>query len=200
MPALNSEYPNRPRLAPWVSYVCMVFGVANIISVTASLWSSTLDMTLAIGGFLVGGAWFAFGLYGGLPLVNTVHEWHRSANPHEVTDIQRRGLLVMRGRRWATWATVPGFLLLGSLLVPLLIRSGQPELVVLIIGVPLAIVNARYLLSRCPRCGYGFFARSTHRAAMLARTRTCRHCGLGLYAYKERPGAATRQDVAPNGQ
>jgi len=181
----------------------MAFGIANIIGVIASLWSSTRDMSLAIGGFLIGGTWFAFGFYGGLPLVNTVHEWHRSANPHEVTDTQRKGLLVMRVRRWAAWAawaTVPGFFLLGFLLAPVLIRLGQPGLVVLIIGIPLAIINSRYLLSRCPRCGYGFFARSTHRGAMLALTRTCKHCGLGLYAYKERLGAATRQDVAPNSQ
>jgi hypothetical protein len=178
----------------------MVFGVANIIGGIASLWSSTWDMFPAIAGFLVGSAWFAFGFYGGLPLVNTVHEWRQSANPHEVTDMERKGLLVMRGRRWAAWATVPGFFLLGFLLVPVLIRLGQPGLVVLILGVPVAIINYRYLLSRCPRCGYGFFARSTHRAAMLALTRTCRHCGLGLYAYKERPGATTRQDVAPNNQ
>lgn len=178
----------------------MVFGVANIIGVIASLSSSSLDIFLGIGAFLIGGAWFAFGLYGGLPLVNTVHEWHPAANPHEVTDMQRKGLLVMRGRRWAAWATLPGFLLLGSLLVPVLIPAGQPGLLLLIIGVPLAIINARYILSRCPRCGYGFFARSTHRAAMLVPTRTCRYCRLGLYAYKERPGAAARQDVAPNGQ
>lgn len=139
---------------------------------------------------MVGGAWLAFGLYGGLPLINTVDEWHPPANPYEVTDMQRKGLLVMRRRRWAAWAIVPGFFVLAPLLVPVLIRAGQPGLVVLILGLPIAIINARYLLSRCPRCGYGFFTGSTHRASMLAVARpfrltgSCRHCGLGLYAYK----------------
>jgi hypothetical protein len=165
----------------------MAFGIANIIGAIASMWSSTSDLSFAIAGVFIGVAWFAFGLYGGLPLVNTVREWQQSANPCEVTDLQRKGLLVMRRRRWAMWVTVPGFLLFASLLVPVLIRAGQPGFVVLILGIPLAIINVRYLLSRCPRCGYGFFARSTHRAAMLALTRNCRHCGLGLYAYEEPP-------------
>jgi hypothetical protein len=163
----------------------MVFGLANIIGGIASVWSLTLDMSVGVGGFLIGGAWFAFGLYGGLPLVNTVREWHPPANPEEVSDMQCKGLLVMKRRRWAMWATVPGLFALAPLLSPVLIL--HPGLAVLLLGAPLVIINSRYLLSRCPRCGYGFFARSTHRAATLALTSACRHCSLGLYAYKERP-------------
>ena len=57
------------------------------------------------------------------------------------------------------------------------------------LGVPIIAVQFVYWLSRCPRCGYGFFARGKSRAAFLARGQSCRHCGLSLSAYKERAGS-----------
>ena len=70
-------------------------------------------------------------------------------------------------------------------LIPLLLQGGHPELAVFLLGVPLAFINFRYYLSRCPRCGLGFFTRSASRAALLRRGNICGHCGLSLYAYKD---------------
>lgn len=173
------EYPNRPMAPRLVRYSCMVFGLANIV---ASI--SYVPRVMLVGGLLVGGCWFAFGKYGGLPLVDTVVDWRPPAASGAIEDMHRQGLLVMRRRRWIVWAAIPGTFAVAALLVPLLMQGGHPEFVVLLLGVPLAFINFRYYLSRCPRCGLGFFTRSTSRAALLRRGNTCGHCGLSLYAYK----------------
>ena len=180
---LRAEYPKRPKMSRWVRYLLMAFGIANIAGVIFAVDTSTPDISAFLAAFLIGGAWFAFGLYGGFPLVNTVRKWRAPATPKEINDMHRRGLLVMRRRRWITWGLFPvcltGVLLLWAVL-------GNPMLAVLVVGVAGAIINLRYMLSRCPRCGYGFFARSVSRAAGLWPSRACHHCGLSLYAYKER--------------
>ena len=169
-------------VAPWVRYTCMVFGLTNII---ASITHATRgNIFMLAGGLLVGGAWFAFGKYGGLPLVDTVVDWRPPASPDAVDEMHRSGLLVMRRRRWMMWAAVPGALAVAALLIWLLMGVGHPELSVLLLAVPLAIISSRYVLSCCPRCGYGFFAQSANRAALLCLRRTCAHCGLSLHAYK----------------
>lgn len=182
---MKGEYPVRPKVAAWVRYPSMVLGVACIIGAIDSVGSSPLDLSPLLGGLLVGGAWFAFGFYGGLPLVNTVREWHPAVTPDEVNTMHRRGLLVMRRRRWMMWASYPAMFVAFLYLIPILTRTGQPGLIVLVLGVPLVIITFRYLLSRCPRCGYGFFTRSTSRAATISLRKTCGHCGLSLYAYKD---------------
>jgi ribosomal protein S27AE len=182
---MNREYPARPKVAAWARYLCMAFGVANIVGGIDMVLSSPLDLFLLLGAFLVGGAWFAFGLYGGLPLVSTVREWYPAATPEEVNAIHRRGLLVMRTRKWITWVSVLGAFIVAFFLTPVLMQANQPGLTVLVLGVPLAIIYFRYLLSRCPRCGYGFFTQSTSRAAMINLRKTCGHCGLSLHAYKD---------------
>ncbi len=170
-------------MAPdWVRYSCMIFGLANIVASIA--YATQRDVFMLVSGLLVGGTWFAFGKYGGLPLVDTVVDWHPPARSDVVEEIHRRGLLVMRRRRWMTWVTIPAFAV-AALLMPLLTRGGHPEFIVLLLGVPLAIINFRYYLSRCPRCGFGFFARSSSRAALLRRGSACGQCGLSLYAYKK---------------
>jgi ribosomal protein S27AE len=183
---MKDDYPARPMVAAWVRYFCMAFGAASILGIGIDLVRSlTPDLFLLIGTFLVGSAWFTFGLYGGLPLVSTVSEWHPVATPDEVNDMHRQGLLVMQRRRWIMWASVPCAFAVAVVLIPVLIQAGQPGLIVLILGVPLAIINFRYLLSRCPRCGYGFFTRSKSRAATINLRKVCGHCGLSLYAYKD---------------
>ena len=182
---MNREYPTRPKVAAWARYLSMTFGVANIVGGIDLARSSPLDLFLLLGTFLVGGAWFAFGLYGGLPLVSTVRNWQPAATPDEVNDMHRRGLLVMRRRRWIIWASVPSAFIVAFLLIPVLMKAGQPGLTVLVLGVPLAIINFRHFLSRCPRCGYGFFTRSTSRAATINLRKACGHCSLSLYAYKD---------------
>ena len=169
-------------VAPWVRYACMVFGLANIIVSIA--YAGPGNVFMLVGGLLVGGAWFAFGKYGGSPLVDTVADWHPPTAPDAVNEMHRRGLLVLRRRRWMMMAAVPAALAIAPLLISPLMRSGQPEVTVLLLGVPLAIINFRYLESRCPRCGYGFFAGSTSRGALLRLRKTCAHCGLSLHAYK----------------
>jgi len=62
---MNREYPARPKVAAWVRYPSTVLGAACIIGGIDSLRSSPLDLFRLLGGFLVGGAWFAFGFDGG---------------------------------------------------------------------------------------------------------------------------------------
>jgi len=182
---MSEEYPIRPKMSQWFRYPCIGFGVLIILGAIKELvQSSTFDMFYLLGAFLIGGAWFAFGLYGGLPLVDTIHDWHPVATSDEINDMHRQGLLVMRRRRWIMWASVPCVLAVAAVLIPVLIQADQPGLIVFILGVPLAIINFRYFLSRCPRCGYGFFTRSTSRAATINVKKVCGHCGLPLYAYK----------------
>jgi hypothetical protein len=181
---MNVEYPNRSMPALWIRYSCMAFGLANVIGGIS--YAATLDrrVFMAASALLVGGAWFAFGKYGGLPLVDTVTDWHPPATPDSVTEVHRTGLLAMRRRKWMMLASVPVVFALAPLLISLLMPVGQPELVVFLLGVPFAIVSLRYLLSRCPRCGNGFFTRSSSRAATLRLSKTCGHCGLSLHAHK----------------
>jgi len=171
-------------MAPaFVRYFCMLFGLVNIAAVIA--FSARQDMFMLIGGILGGSAWFAFGWYGGLPLVETVVGWHPPANSAAVDEMHRQGLKVMRHRKWVAWLAIPGALAATALLMPLLMQSTQPELVLLIVGVPIAFVNCRYYLSRCPRCGFGFFTKSVSRAALIRQRNTCGHCGLSLSADKK---------------
>ncbi len=172
-------------MSPWFRYPCIGFGALIILGGIKDLVkSSTLDMFYLLGAFLVGGAWLAYGLYGGFPLVDTVRDWHPVTTSDEINDMHRQGLFAMRRRRWVMWASVPCALAVAVVLIPVLIHSDQLGLIVLILGVPLAIINFRYFLSRCPRCGYGFFTRSTSRAATINLKKVCGHCGLSLYAYK----------------
>ena len=171
-------------MAPdWIRYSCMIFGVANMVASIA--YASRRDIFMLVGGLLVGGAWFAFGKYGGFPLVDSVAGWQAPAGVGPVNEMHREGLLVVRRRKWMTWIAIPVALGIGGMLMPPLMRIGHPEFEVLILGVPLAIINFRYLLSRCPRCGFGFFTRSASRAALLRRRKSCGHCGLSMNALKE---------------
>jgi len=181
----RNEYPARPKMATWVRYLCMAFGIVIIVGGMDSVRTSPIDLFLLLGSLLIGGAWFSFGLYGGLPLVGTVYEWHSATERDEVNNMHRQGLLVMRRRRWLMWTSLPLALVAAVFLVPLFIKMNQPGIIVFILGVPLAIINFRYFLSRCPRCGYGFFTNSTNRAATIKSKKSCGHCGLSLYAYKE---------------
>ena len=159
----------------------MIFGLANVAGSIA--FAPRQDTFMLVGGLLVGGVWFAFGKYGGLPLFNTVTQWRPPGASDAIEDQHREGLLVMRRRRWMVWSAIPGMFIAALLLMPLLIQRGHPELVVFL-GVPLAFINFRYYLSRCPRCGLGFFTKSASRAALLRRRDTCGHCDLSLYAYR----------------
>ena len=62
---MNREYPARPKGVAWARHPGIVLGVAWIIGGIDSLRSSPLDLFPLLGDFLVGGAWFAFGFYGG---------------------------------------------------------------------------------------------------------------------------------------
>ena len=121
----------------------MIFGLATVIGGIGQ--ATPKDLFAPVAGLLVGGAWFAFGKYGGLPLVNTVADWHPSA-PGALEDMHRRGLLVMRARRWTLWAAMPGALIVTVFLVPSLLERGHPELVVLVLGMSLGYINCRYVL------------------------------------------------------
>jgi len=182
---MSINYPSRPKVAKWFRFLCMAFGLANILGGVASAVFYKPNVFILLAALFVGGAWFMFGQYGGFPLVDTVQEWHPASDSHEVNEMHRRSLLVMRRRKWLMWAFVPSAFVVAGLLMPVLIQIGQPELIVLLLSVPLAIIVFRYFLSRCPRCGYGFFTRSTSRGAMLSLRATCGHCGLSVDAYKD---------------
>src|SRR6266542_1444922 len=130
---MGIEYPRRPMAPAAVRYSCMIFGLANIGWSVA--YAARRDAFMLVGGILVGGAWFAFGKYGGLPLVDTVVEWHPPATPGAVEEMHRRGLLVIRRRRWIAWAAVPGALAVAALLTPMLMQGGHPQFIVLILAV-----------------------------------------------------------------
>ena len=164
-----------------VRYACMIFGLANIVGGIA--YASSQDMFMPIAGLLVGSCWFAFGKHGGFPLVNTVADWHPPSASGAIEDLHREGLLVMRRRRWLVWAGFPGTLIVGLFVMEL--QRGDPRFAALLLAIPLAIINFRYYLSRCPRCGLGFFTKSASRAAFIERGNTCGHCGLSLSAYKK---------------
>ena len=178
------DYPERPMAPDLARYSCMIFGLTIIVGSIA--YAPRQDLFMLVGGLLVGGGWFAFGKYGGLPLVDTVVDWRPPSTSGAVAEMHRQGLLVMRRRRWFVWAAIPGVFAVAALLMPFLLQSGHPELIVLLLGVPLAFINFRYYLSRCPRCGLGFFTKSSSRAALLRRGNACGHCGLSLYAYRTR--------------
>jgi len=90
-------------------------------------------------------------------------------------------LRLIRRRRTTQWLAIPATILLIAACASLVIGSGR-EPWLLLLALPLLIVTLQYQLSRCPRCGYGFFTKSTSRAASLHRLTACGHCGLSLEA------------------
>jgi len=160
----------------------MAFGLMNIVSV---VYTAPPDLVMFVGGLLVGGGWFGFGLYGGYPLASTVVDWHPPASFDAVEEMHRQGLRVMRRRRWIMALSIPIVMVAVMFLVmPLLMRLGHPEYVFLPVAGALVFVNFRYYGSRCPRCGHGFFTRSASRAARIYHDNRCGHCGLSLDADK----------------
>src|SRR5882672_10710346 len=100
---MTIEYPIRPAIRPWVRNLCMVFGIANVLGGVASIayyddWAFSLPA-----GILVGGTWLAFGKLGGFPLFDTVPDWNPPTNLEVVSEMHRRGLLVMRRRMRTIW-------------------------------------------------------------------------------------------------
>jgi len=176
------DYPIRQKASNLVRYSCMTFGLANLIG--AIVYSESQNMAALVGGALVGSVWFAFGYYGGLPLFDTVRDWHSPVVAGVIEKTHRQGLLVMRRRKWVSWLSIPGMPIAMLFLIPLLKNIGHPELVLFLVGVPVIFIQFRYYLSRCPRCGLGFFALSSSRTAFLRRGNACSHCGLSLDDYK----------------
>ncbi len=150
----------------------------------SAIASGGKDPFMLVGGVLVGSAWFAFGTYGGLPLIDTVPKWHPPITTNAVEESHLQGLLVMRRRKLMTWFSLPCGLAAAALLMPLLMQTSHPEFIVLLVGIPLGLINMRYYLSRCPRCGLGFFTKSSSRAALIREGHACGHCGLSLKEYK----------------
>lgn len=99
----------------------MTFGILNVIGgviggITSS--DSQVDFFPLLGGLLVGGIWFGFGYYGGLPLVDTVSYWQPPDIPNEINNYHRQGILVLRRRKWAMWASIPCCLGVGAMFMP----------------------------------------------------------------------------------
>lgn len=177
-------YPFRPKAPIWVRIPCMIFGSVCVFNAGFALVQPQgQSPAFLLGGIVVGAVWFAFGFYGGLPLINTVRDWSPSVDTNDLTESSRSGLRTMRWRKWAMWASEPIF---GLTILLLVQRYGvtHAETIFFSLAIPMIALIMVYWLSRCPRCGYGFFADSTNRAAFLKRTKVCSHCGLRLNADK----------------
>lgn len=173
-----APYPFRPPLPMPFRALIAFFGVAILGS--AASGSAGGDAVFAIAGVLIGVVWLAFGLYGGYPLVDTVPRWSPPDDRESIRESDCAGLAVIRKRKRIVWATVPIAFVLVALFMPLVLRGGKPQWLLLGVAPPMLFVYFRYQLSRCPRCGFGFFARSTNRAAPLRSGSTCATCGLTL--------------------
>jgi hypothetical protein len=145
---MTAEYPNRPMAPKLVRFVCMIFGCACIVgAVTQGIQHDAFEL---ISGLVVGGVWFAFGAYGGLPLIGTSGEWHSTGDFSAVAQSHKDGLIVMRRRRRIMWLALPSALLASVLIMPALQHLGRPEMVVFLLGIPLVFLNFRYYLSKVP--------------------------------------------------
>ena len=105
---MGTEYPYRPPMRLWVRIPVVAFGLACLGISLQETWLK-LDPELFLGSILVGLGWTAFGLYGGLPLVDTVQDWVPPTTAEEVTAKHLKGLRVMRIRG----CFMVGFLFLG---------------------------------------------------------------------------------------
>ena len=95
---MGAEYPYRPPMAIWIRIPILVFGIACLIGLLQETWANP-NLSHFLGGGLVSALWIAFGAYGGCPLVDTVQDWEPPANPDEVTQMDLKGLTVIRRRR-----------------------------------------------------------------------------------------------------
>src|SRR5947208_172260 len=156
-------FPERKKLALPIRVVCMIFGGYTVLGAIHSwVYEAHPQSFMIAGGIIVGAAWFGLGAYGGLPLVNTAPRSSQELGSEALTERERRGLVVLRNRKWLAWLSLPAALAMGPLVAQL-----PPQycgLGVLGVGVMVAILNLCHWLSRCPRCGYGFFALSKGRA------------------------------------
>jgi hypothetical protein len=168
----------------WLRVPCMALGALTMINAsTAVVQAQGGSQTFHIMGVFVGAVWFGFGAYGGLPLVGTVRPWTPPTDSKAMTDSYRAGLRTMRRRKWAMWASQPIFVLSVVLLTQYFGHDHMDTISFLTV-IPVFASFFVYWLSRCPRCGYGFFALSKTRASLLKGTENCRHCGLHLNADK----------------
>jgi hypothetical protein len=182
---MSTAYPHRQMLSSWLRYVCMAFGIACAISAFGLPNDPFVPNGLIVaGGIVIGVTWFAFGLYGGLPLFNTTSVWHPPASPDEVNSLHREGLLVIRRRRWLMWAAFASMFTVLPFMALLLLPSDNGMYLIAGVWLLLLIITYRYFLSRCPRCGFGFFTLSMHRAAPVWFRSSCAHCKLSLVAYQ----------------
>jgi hypothetical protein len=189
-------YPFRPPMW-WIFRIpCAAFGALGLIGVLQDVLYRRDFNTFAfqfLGGGLVAVAWGTFGVYGGFPLVDTVKDWQPPTMPDEITQKHRDGLRVIRRRRWAFGLSFPGYFVL--MIAALAIAPNAMEAVFPVVAAAFFTVIYRYYYSRCPRCGYGFFAGSTKRYATVSTARSrCRNCRLERYAYRQivtGPSAAT---------
>ena len=170
-------------MRPWIRIPVTVFGAVGTLG---AIYDGLMrnDLPFLVDGGLVSATLFLFGLYGGLPLVETVKDRVSPTTDEEVTEKHLAGLRVMRIRG----CLMLGFLFLGLpfwvLLDTVLQRLALPDLDLAIMSIMVALIFGRYLLSRCPRCGYGFFALSRRRAAGILWTDPCSHCGISHLNFK----------------
>lgn len=129
------DYPLRRPMPPWARYLCMALGIGNIIGGLSAPFDSASNQMVpdafgfstfgVLGGLLVGGLWFAFGYFGGLPLVDTVSDWQPPNNSEEITDSYRRGIVTLGRRKRLMWASIPAYFVLAGLLMPWFLQIKQ---------------------------------------------------------------------------
>jgi ribosomal protein S27AE len=167
----------------------MAFGALQYISIFAYLFNDSDPIELVVFGFagsIIGAVWFLFGWYGGIPLVNTIKDWKQSEDLTNVSTSDIAGLGVIKRRLWTIVLGIP--IVIAPLVIILSIfgASSSPNLIIIIPSVITAffifsVIVGRAFASRCPRCGYGFFASSKKRGATFKWRKSCGVCGLALF-------------------
>ncbi len=153
-------------LPRWGGAACAVFGFANIVSAVARPSEFTFP------GIVIGSAWAAVGLKGGLPLF--------ASAPSVVSSSEKiaQGLRTIRRRRLIAYLSLLAWLLIALAAFPQLPDEFIDTLFFVTV-LPVAAFFILWSLSACPRCDHSWFRMGWPRLSdSLSR---CHNCNLGLH-------------------
>ena len=157
-----------PTLPRWARIAVTVFGVANIVGALL-LWS---DMTLP--GVVIGAAWTAVGLKGGLPLLLTWTDRAVSL-PERVSE----GVRSIRRRRLLAYLSALVWFPIAATVLPRTPKEFMATVFFLTALIPAGMLLP-WALSACPRCEQHFFG--LHKSPRLVAwwQSQCHNCKLRL--------------------
>jgi hypothetical protein len=154
-------------LPRWAATACAVFGFANIVGAV------TGPSELTFPGLVIGSAWAAVGLKGGLPLFASV--------PRTVASSSERvagGLRTIRRRRVIAFLCLLAWLPIAFAVLPQLPQNFVDTFFFLTV-LPVGGAFIVWSLTACPRCDRNFFP--VGRPRLVASLNRCHNCGLGLH-------------------